>query len=259
MAVVSVVYALHTRYIIESMEAQFRQILEDAKKNGDTIDLNKAKLSPTNAAHLRSYYSTVNFINSEDAELDALLKSNMENARTSFERSPYLEIPTDPTFIDFRDILLKLKKGDSYALKPSRSNERQMALCVMLILKCPGVEWDVADVIGDIYNFVSVDWQTMKEQHSEYIEISGRSVVKRTVGSDGLIGVHSGDRMPVKQYVVLHKVLPADFGTKDLVQIVNGKAVGEWSRVVEHCMSILTRPEVKVRKLTSYLKCRKGV
>lgn len=257
MAVVQVVYALGTQYVIESMEAKFRGILANAAKNGDTVDLGKARLSPTNAAHLREYYDRVDFINSEDPELDTLLKNNIANARSEQVKYPKLELPLRPSFSDFKKILQKVKAGDKYALCPSLSSERQLALSTMLILKCPGVDWDLSESIKYIYDFIYNEWYTRREQHAEYIEIVGNAIVPRTV-HNGMMGSRSGDMMNVRQYIMSHAILPADFGNKDLVKIEKGEPQGEWGDVVRKCVSILVNPESDVHKLADYLKFRKG-
>lgn len=258
MAVIQVVYALGTQYIIESMEARFRGILSKAAANGDTVDLGKARLSPTNASHLREYYDKVDFINSEDPELDELLKRNMANARTDIIKYPKLDMPLRPTFVDFTKWAKTLKAGDKYALCPGLSNERQLAFSTMLILKCPGVDWDLSESIRYIYDFVYNEWCVRQESHTEYIEIVGNAIVPRTV-QNGMLGSRSGDMTSVRQYIMSHSILPADFGTKDLVRIEKGQAQGEWGDVVHKCVSILVNPEQEIHRLASYLKFRKGV
>lgn len=259
MAVTQVVYALGTKYIIESMEAKFRNILASAAKNGDIVDLSQAKLSPTNASHLREYYSKVDFINSTDSELNELLKNNMANARAEVIKYPRLQLPPKPTFPDFTKYVKTLKAGDKYALVPSFTNERQLAFATMLILKRSDVDWDVSESIKYIYDFVYNEWYMRHEQHDEYIEIVGNAIVPRRVTPDGMIGSRASEMMNVRQYILSHNILPADFGNKDLVRIEGGKPQGEWGDVVYKCVSILTNPENKVHKLASYLKFRKGV
>lgn len=256
MATVQVVYELGTRYIIESLENKFRRILADAAANHDIVDLGKARLSPTNAAHLRSYYDKIDFINSEDENLDKLLKDNIRNARSEWVEYNKYDIPQSPTFSDYLSAVKSIEKNSKMMIEVRPDSERQLAFVTMLILKRPDLDIDLSKCASKIYDFVYMEWLTKRKEHNSYLEFVNNSITERKV-VNGKVDVAGGKSIDVRQYILSHKVLPSDFGTKDLVVIENGKAKGEWGGVVLKCISTLMAPKLEIHKLAEYLKFRK--
>ena len=257
MAVVQVAYKLGTKYIIESMEGKFRNILHEAAKNGDTVDLCFAKLCPSCAAELRNYYGKVELINSVDAELDSILKQNTVNSQQVKEVYPNLPIPKDPTFKAWMQAVKELPKGSQWTVNLVSNSEAVVAYVVLLILKRPDIEWDIAGCMQYLYDFVVDEWRIHAVQHTNYIEFYNRAVIPLAVDGNGKLGTALRGIAPVRQYIDMHAVLPADFGSVDCVKFDGDQPVGEWRDVVHKCVRALTSKSIGVKHLANYLKLRK--
>lgn len=249
-----------TKYLINCMANKFRGLLARCAENGFTLDIAECRLGPSCAYELSVYYGKVKVINSEIEELNEILEHNYEEARKVFEKFPVLDIPEHPTYQDLFKLLPTLQTGSKYALKPNLQFQSQIAFCVMLILMRPDIEWDIAECGISIYEFVRDKWSLSAEPHDYYLEFAGSSYYVREV-VNGYIDTkeYTANKIPYKIYIQNHQCLPADFGSKNLVQLdSNNQPIGEWGGVVSKCLRVLTRSDKpKVKKLVNYLKFRR--
>lgn len=257
MAVVYPYDKLFTDYIIKSKVGKFRGYLTECVESGDTVDLYASYLSPEAAHVLNGFYGTVDFINSQNAELDALLKRNMEAVREEEEKYPVLSIPNNPTMDDFSELFKSIKSGEKVSIDKPYLNRRQSALVTFLIIGRPDVEFDIHTCAVNVYLFIKDEWILGAQPHDEYIEFIDGTVRPMTV-KNGKLGTPSHGYLPADMYVKRFKVLPMDFGTKNLIQIENGKVVGEWANVVNLCINVLSVEKEHKKKLSEYLQFREG-
>lgn len=259
MATISIYEKMGTRYIINSMYQKFDGILEEAMKNGDTVDLVDCKLGPSSASVIGRYYGKLNIINSGRKEWNDILIRNTQAALTEEEEYPTFRIPINPTMEDFAELSATLKTGDSYRLMPSLDSNKQTAFAVLLILKNPGINWDIYERGVKIYEFIYNEWKMREQPHNSYIEFFAGTVRTLTCDSRGKIGTPAGGYLTPDLYCLSHKILPEDFGTKQLININSkGNPEGEWAEVVLKCIKTLMPSRQKEVKLTDYLTFRKG-
>lgn len=244
---------LGTKYIINTIEGRFRELLENASKRGEVVDLAECKFGPICSAHLRNYYNKCTIINTADEELNNLLKSNTISASTTFERFNKFVFPTKVNFESYVDTLKGLKSGDKFTV-PILSTMQQKAFITLLILMRPDIELDIDDCSMSIYEFVANEWKPAREEHTRYLQFLSPGLVTITKDPNGLFGNKTFGYLSESLYIDKYNVLPAEFGTEQLYK--GGHPTGEWSRVVDKCLRILLVKKKKEKTLADFLEFR---
>ena len=150
-----------TKYIINTLDYRLQPILEQLKDCSDDVDLCYCRFGPKCASMIEKYYGKINFINTEDSELNQLLQKNREIATTEKEEYPELRI-SDLVVEDYFQAIKDVPAGKyKIVLNVLYPIERHIAR--LLLMQRPDIEFDCADttvthdVLKDVATMVHRD------------------------------------------------------------------------------------------------------
>jgi hypothetical protein len=239
MAVVLLRELMNTRYMIQSLTQRFENCLEQCKRNGDTVDLSGCRLGPECANKMRAYYATLDFCNTEDEYLDAMLKNNCEAARQILDSYEVLNLEKVNSLDTFFDLVKTIPQNAKLEPKISFTNVRSKVTLIMLIMARPDIEFDIRKCAADIFDFVREFWISSSEHHEQYSELVAPDITTRAVNEKGLYGDMSYGFTDEYKFIRQRKVLPIEFGNSQIIVLDKNQQVSEeWRGTVEKCLNM---------------------
>ncbi len=240
---------MNTRFIINALTGRLREVLDSIASTGDELDLAGCKFGPFSASLLQQYYDCVNFCNSGDTGLDAILKNNCERSRTELEEyEPLILTGTSDinTYLEKADTLVK---GGKYAPIIRLDSPIDKATLVLLIMTRPDVEFDIRSCASDIFDFVRSVWLSSWQHHNAYYELVAPDIVVRRVDSSGYYGGADYSRQKETSFVRNRIVLPIEFGNEYIGHPTDGSEISdEWAPVIDKCIDVFTSMQRKEEK-----------
>ena len=259
MSVIYVRDILETKYITNAMARKFDAALTNLYKPGDVVDLAGCKFGPEAAVIISQKYPYVDFRNSEDEELDKILKNNTRIKR-SVAVEPYEKV--DFTKIKNYQDLLELSKTipQGAKIEPVVSGDvpKPLAALILLMLTRTDIEYDIYYVGSFIGEYICDEWRFIAEDHDTYIEFTQPGFRILEVDEYGCIGPIGKKKVPKDIYINQHLVLPGNFGSYDITANTteSGKYSGEYSGIISKCIKELTAKQAVKKTLLSMLQYR---
>ena len=233
-----------TRYIIQSLTKRFTECLEMCKVNGYTVDLNGCRLSPDCASIMYGYYESVDFCNSENEDLDKILKSNCEAARQVLEEYPTLDITGVKDLDKVIELAQTLPNGAKYKPMLKLSDIKSKASLVLLIMMRPDIEFDIRECAADVFSFVREIWISSATAHDTYQELIAPNITTREKTSNGTFGSNSYGFFKEYHFIRCRQVLPIEFGNSQIIKLGDKEGPDEeWLGVINKCIDILEVPK----------------
>jgi hypothetical protein len=236
MSTISLVEAMNTRYIINSLLGRFVGILNNAAESGDTIDFAGAKLGPEAASILRNYTGTVDMINSTDEYLNSILLNNRERLK-QIEEYEVLDLTDTTTLQVYSDLVKSIPKGAKICPKVSLVRILDKATLILLILSRPDVEFDIRSCASDIYTYVRTYWLPNAKHHDKYYELIAPDTVVRDKTDKGSYGSAETGYLKEDAFIQSHVVVPYEFGNTPIIDFSRGKVDEEWDDLVAACLN----------------------
>lgn len=144
-----------TRYLINSLRYLLIDKLQEYIKSGEdiTVDLAGVKFGPDSARELVMYYDKLEFINSEEPELDALLKKNRYITLNPEEEWPELDMSMF-TKENWQELIHDVPAG-KYKVKLDASDVARRCILIFLIMARPDIDFDLTDCLMDIARIIT--------------------------------------------------------------------------------------------------------
>lgn len=242
MGVVKLCDLMHTKYIINSLSLEFKEVMNKCQQGTDTIDLAGCKFGPTCSVMMNDYYKTVDFINSEKPSWNNILQNNIKAARAEYESYEKLPIPASKPVKELLQWIKDVPTG-SYEPVMGYSNVAQRALLVLLILARPDIELDIAKYATDVFEFVRDAWATSAKKHDKYWVLYSPDIVSMDLSSEN-IHDDSGAIISTSNFLKSHVVLPYEFGTERIVTFAS-QPDDEWKGVIDKCVRYIAQHDKK--------------
>lgn len=234
---VSLSERMGTRYMINSLNMRFITTMNALVDEGVEVDLAGCRFGPECASLLRKYYGSIWMCNSEDKDLDILLKSNCEFARSSLEPYEVLDLTDVCDINGYIRLVNELPKNSKYSVKLDLTSIVNRAVLVLLILTRPDIMFDLTECSDDVFDYVREIWVSSAKHHEEYIECVAPYCVRRKQNEDGFYGDAINGYVREEYFVRHNKVLPVEFGNSQIVVLDKNVGVDEeWHPVVEKCL-----------------------
>ena len=236
-----------TCYIINALLDDFYKVIQMCKDNNLKCDVSLCRFGPDTAYAMSTEYKNVEFINSEEPELNKILINNTEFVKAVYEDYPMLAIPSDVKLDWVVNQIENLPTGQ-YEPDIAINNIYQRAALCLLIMARPDIEFDIRKYSTDIFTFIRGAWLRDPQHHDSYYELMAPDIFRQDVSEDGLYGSMTGRNMEERDYVGSHMVIPFEFGNSQIVKL--GVAPSkEWTPVVTKCVNFLNeRATVQQRK-----------
>ena len=235
-----------TKYLTESQSLDFSVFLEGIPE-GDTLDLQRVKLSPSVEETIRNNSLKYIFIDSFDNKRDEILKYNREClvTRATMQVPDILKIKPNINLEEALELVRSIPAGSSIRLDSIQSAQsaKAKATCWLLLLLRPDLNIDVFKSLGFIYEFVREPLMERIQHHPRYLELIDNMTGFRyiDVDSEGYLGSTFEGKLPEFEYIKTHRCLPAELGTQVLggTKLPDGSYSGEWGLVLQKCFQTL--------------------
>lgn len=248
MAVVKLSELMGTRYIINTLRLQFSNAIETAIANGSTVDLSGCRFGPDCASDLRKYYDKVDFINTEDSMLNAMLQNNCSASRQVLPDYTELDLTKVDGLNTYLTLVNTIPENAQIVPKLALSDIKARATLILLIMSRPDVDFDINHCATDIFDFVRDMWIIKAQHHESYYELVAPNICVRNQNAEGLYGHDSYGFMPERSFVTMKQVLPTEFGNAQIIKLdASQKVSDEWYGVVDKAISCLEKEKEKVR------------
>lgn len=225
-----------TRYLINALSGAQRTIMASLVGTGTVVDLAGCKLGPEGASILMEYYSTIDFCNSEDPYLDAVLKNNCARSRETVEPYESLDLYNVKTIDTYMQLVQEIPTGAKVTPNVSLSKLLDKVTLVMLIMSRPDVEFDIRSCASDIYDYVRDVWLSTAGHHEKYYELIPPDTVLRLPDKDGYFGCEGYGFQRESSFIRNRQVLPWEFGNTKIINMDGSGVDEEWRPVVEKCL-----------------------
>ena len=205
---------LNTRYIISTFASDVNKLL----KSYDKWDFAQCKFGPASADVLSRYYATHDFINSENEELDWILKENCRRAKVQRNLKEFKELRV--AFHGESDVLSYIESLDrsaKYRLPDGVPSSQAVALVTLIQMILPYVVVDAGIALGEIVSSVrqGLDW-TLKKTGSYWLQ--DKLALRRVDVANGSVKLLSGASIAEDELIRLYPVLPYEFGIERTVE-----------------------------------------
>lgn len=208
-----------TKYIINALIGKFRNIIDDAKVSGITLDLAGCRFGPLCAELLETNQNVVTFINTEEEEYDILLENNRRILNVVEEELPYLELPEIDGNFDFVGYINSLPAGE-YKVDLNQINSNvtgiNISLICLIIICRP-------DITLDLYQYTRMIFEKL----CKYINIE--TFVNK--GYTDFILAESPLVYPITvkdpNFKLSKLILPAEICTTQVFDIAGGVVLDE--------------------------------
>jgi len=145
--------AIGTAYIIDTISKLLRSTLDDLAKSTEEVDLSGTRFGPHCASILEEYYGKITFGNTEDPELNELLKYNNNVIKDPPEEWNPLYIENICT----EDYLTKIKEipAGKYKVELRREDRLHSVIVVLILLSRPDIDLDLTEcssLISELMN-----------------------------------------------------------------------------------------------------------
>ncbi len=247
---IDVAEAVGTKYITRPYTAAFVKVL--TSNPNETYDIGKCRLGLSAVMSLEELYGKVNIINTKDEVLDGYLQENARRAKLPRIpdmdridlRIPYTNIDDVYEFIE------NLKVGIPYRYRVAVGQNYNYGLAVLtlIILTRPEVTVDLRFASG-LFDFIRDEWLYSAKHHDKYWELDLPNLIVREV-KGGFIKVPYRNEMSEELYRETFRCFPYEFGTEYLYEDE------EWSKVVDKCFDILTKPPVVEKTIKDFVTLR---
>lgn len=244
MAVINLVEAMGTRYIINALVGSFVNILQSAGESGDTVDFAGAKLGPDAALRMMDFTASVNMINSTDPKLNAILQQNRER---TFEIEEYeiLDLSNVKSIDTFMDLVTKIPRGARVTPKVNITHMLDKVTLILLIMARPDVEFDIRSCAYDIYSYVRNWWLPNAKSHDKYYELVAPDTVVITKDENKGFGTEDYGYMPEEVFIGNRVVLPYEFGNSPIIIVGRSWVDEEWRGVVSACLDCFDNTNIE--------------
>lgn len=239
---VSLEKLMGTKYIIDSLESELYKVLQETK---ETIDIGDCKLGPKAESAIRRNYKTVDFCNTKNMRLDALLKRNIEASRRTEtdQRETLREEFLSNT--DIYEYLLSLKEGVIYTT--NRSSDLTVYTAILVLLCRPDVTVDMGSSIVKMFELVRANWD-ISSKHEAYWQRDGLSMRKLVVDDRGRVTDLYDNTVSV--YALLKSssdIIPYDIGNRKL------NREEEFAPLITKVISVLSKRAEKPKRMVDYM------
>ena len=238
--------ALGTRYIT----IDYVRDLDEFLSKNSSVDLANCRFTPKAEQVLRKYYDKVEFINSTNKALNALLQMNMEASK----QKPPVSVPLRANIRQPQDVLTIFRSLDENVIynlsEMSKQNENPMHVCylaILIMMKKPQIMFDLEYYAIKVFETVRKDWLKVRGHHDAYWELDAMSLVKREV-KDGMVYVQGTGNILEVNYVREFTVLPYEFGTQDLY------GHPEFEDVWLNALTALTQQTTKIKTMKDFIE-----
>ncbi len=219
-----------TKYLTESQSLDFSVFLEGIPE-GDTLDLQRVKLSPSVEETIRN--------NSLKYNRECLV------TRATMQVPDILKIKPNINLEEALELVRSIPAGSSIRLDSIQSAQsaKAKATCWLLLLLRPDLNIDVFKSLGFMYEFVKEPLMERIQHHPRYLELTDNMTGFRyiDVDSEGYLGSTFEGKLPEFEYIKTHRCLPAELGTQVLggTKLPDGSYSGEWGLVLQKCFQTL--------------------
>lgn len=141
-----------TRYIINKINKRLRITLDSLI--GQEVDLAGCRFGPECADILSGYYQKIVFRNSEDKDLDELLKYNRNLLLEPEEEWEVLDFDATVKKDTWFEDIPKIPTG-KYLIKINTDDIVQECLLILTIMARPDIEYDLSNCMADITDIIS--------------------------------------------------------------------------------------------------------
>lgn len=230
---------MNTCYMINALNGRFTNVLNKCIDDNVTVDLAHCRFGPSCALILKEYYGKVDFCNSEDNNLDKLLKDNNLTAKTIIEDYPILSIKGIEDISTYIDMVNDLPMNSKYTIELGLTSAVDKATLVLLMMTRPDIEYDLRSCSMDVFDFVRDMWVSSAEHHNSYYELIAPNVVRRNPNAQGKFGDDTYGWYQEDYFIRNRKVLPVEFGNTQIIKLDSSSTVSdEWFPVVEKCLNL---------------------
>ena len=207
---------MNTKYLINALVGSFRELLAKAKAEGLVIDMAGCKVGPEVAREMRFSYKDVDYINSENSELNDLLKHNCEVSRIVYEEYEEVDVDNIDTIEDLMVFLSRTDLPSKVKFKTKSNSNKPMGAIALLIMSRPDLDVDTFGIAVSLFDLVRKYWIPNAKDHDKYYKIdSGNIIVCDKVEASDIY-------------------LPYEFGNTKLFSLDGSIAIdNEWQEVVE--------------------------
>lgn len=239
-----------TRYFYGRTIGQLENALEQALKNGDTLDLNQCRFNSAFAvSKLAEYYGKVPMINSESPELEAYLKHNCDAATHDYKLKDAVELRYTPVGkSEFAAYVNNFDLSKKYYINPNSPDAGMTKLFAAFLMAVkPSVVIDAGTTLSDIFEIIRADWLPVRGFHNSYWEVlNGTVLVERKVVK-GKVYVPMVGEMDESEFVNARVVLPYVYSNRTL------KNDEEFQRSLKNLIRRLTTIKVGTKKMKDYI------
>lgn len=241
-----------TKYFIDRNEVKLQVFAKACEACGDIdIDLAGCKFGKTVAdTILLELCKKYNFHNSENPELDAILKNNTRVVRGEVSSCDYITIPCE--FANMDEIMQYLNQIDSsivYRLDDRNTSNRKLtaAIAICIILRYPDVVLDLTSRASEVFDIVRKNWLLYRSSHKSYQHVVGSSIIQRSVESDGKVYIPGVGRITEDRFVEDYCVLPAEFGQIELYRDA------EYAEVMRNVFEEFRKERFREKRMSDFI------
>lgn len=234
-----------TKYIINALDKLFRDTLTKYKGSDVVLDLAHCRLGPDCSIIMREFYDSVQFCNSEDPKLDALLKNNNLYYTEQIEEWETLTVRGVESLDFYFDLARTLPTGGQYKIDCSLDQAMDKAIVVLLIMTRPDINFDIRQCCADIFDFVRDAWLSSNGTHEKYQELKAPNIIIRDVDENKNVDLGFEGSIKEEYFVRQRICLPIEFGSAQIIKLDSDEGVDdEWYGVADKCISIFESSEV---------------
>lgn len=148
---INLVNKVGSRYLANFLSYQIGQILEEIPDN-TIVDLAGAKFGPEAFMMVSRYMRRLTFIDSENEELNAILKGLQSDVKGIYE--PNMEVPVISTWDDIREYVKNFPHGKKYYKWPITTNRNAKYAMIAAMLSYPQYMFDISNMYVDIFQIL---------------------------------------------------------------------------------------------------------
>lgn len=151
MTTVSLVDIMGTRYLANFLDYDLTKALEKLA-DGTTVDVSKVKFGPASFTAVMQHMNRLNFINSEDSELDSILQSMQRDTRAKL--TPNMKLPVVLNWDDLLTYVKEFPLDKEYYMWDITVDRNAVFAIIAVILSYPQLRFDISNMYYQIFSLL---------------------------------------------------------------------------------------------------------